>query len=74
MPTITPKFTPRMPVNYTGEGFKGEKLLAIFAVTLTIVSTILLIKVSLMQHTQIKLELEAIEKKKKQELEKNKKT
>ena len=64
-----------MPVsNFTGEGFKGEKALAVFAVVLTIISTGLLIHVTLLQRTQIKLELEALEKKKQQEVEKIKKT
>lgn len=57
--------------NYTGEGFKGEKLLAITAVCLTIVSSALLIHLSLLQRKQIKEEM-ALNKKKREE-ENNKK-
>ncbi len=55
--------TPR--VGFTGEGFKGEKALAILAVGLTIVSTALLIHVTLLQRKQLNHELAEIEKKKK---------
>lgn len=55
---------------YTGEGFKGEKFLAITAVVLTIASTLILIHVTLLQKTQIEMEIEALNKKK--ELEDNK--
>lgn len=55
----------RQPIinNYTGEGFKGERLLATTAVLLTIVSTILLIKLTLKQHKQTDLELSELKKK-----------
>jgi len=53
--------------NYTGEGFKGEKVLAITAVCLTIASSILLIHLSLLQRKQIKQEMEITERKKREE-------
>ena len=59
--------TSRMAHNYTGEGFKGEKLLSFMAVGLTIISTILLIHVTLLQKQQIHLELEALNKKKEED-------
>lgn len=53
----------RQPINYTGEGFKGERLLATAAVLLTIFSTVLLIRLTLKQHKQTELELEELKKK-----------
>jgi hypothetical protein len=62
--------TPRLP--YTGEGFRGEQFLAITAVGLTIVSSILLIRLSILQREQIKMEMaEAALKKKEDEEKKN---
>jgi len=57
--------------NYTGEGFKGEKVLAITAVCLTIASSILLIHLSLLQRRQIKQEMDITERKKREEAKKN---
>lgn len=42
--------------NYTGEGFTGERILAITSVCLTIASTVLLIGLTVMQWKQAKLE------------------
>lgn len=55
----------RQPIvnNYTGEGFKGERLLATTAVLLTIVSTVLLISLTLKQHKQTDLQLNELKKK-----------
>lgn len=53
----------KQPISYTGEGFKGEKLLATTAVLLTIASTVLLISLTLKQHKQTELELEELKKK-----------
>ena len=50
--------------NYTGEGFKGEKTLAFITIGLTIVSTLLLIHVSLLQRRQLKNEIAESERKK----------
>lgn len=52
------------PRTFTGEGFKGEKTLAIIAVVLTIASTILLIHVTILQRKQILLEIAESDKKK----------
>jgi len=49
--------------NITGQGFKGEKALAVLAVCLTIVSTILLIKLTLHQERQTKMEVDELNKK-----------
>ncbi len=54
----------RPPVNYTGEGFKGEKVLAIAATVLTIASTLLLIHLCFIQREQLTLEIEALKNKK----------
>ena len=53
----------KQPISYTGEGFKGEKLLATTAVLLTIASTVLLISLTLKQHKQTELELKELKKK-----------
>ena len=53
---------PRPTIGLTGEGFRGERALAILAVGLTIVSTILLIKLTLHQQRQTKMELEKLKK------------
>ncbi len=63
------KITPPLSNNFTGEGFKGERVLAITAVCLTIVSSALLIHLSLLQRRQIKEEIAL--KNKKREEEKN---
>lgn len=60
------------PINYTGEGFKGERVLAITAVCLTIISSALLIHLSLLQRKQIKEEM-ALNGKKREEEERKKK-
>lgn len=70
MPTNL-KINPPLMNNYTGEGFKGEKALAITAVCLTIASSILLIHLSLLQRKQIKEEM-ALAKKKHDEEERKK--
>lgn len=59
-------------INYTGEGFKGEKFLALAAVSLTIISSALLIHLSLLQRKHIKEQM-ALTKKKREEEEENKK-
>lgn len=53
---ITPLNNPSL--NYTGEGFKGERLLSLMALGLTIVSTIILIDLTIMQRKNTKMELE----------------
>jgi len=47
---------------YTGEGFKGEKLLNISVMLLSIVSTLLLIRLTTNQARHTKLAIEEIEK------------
>jgi len=49
--------------NYTGEGFSGEKLLAVAGLLLTIVSTVLLIDLTVKQRHQTKMELDELKKK-----------
>ncbi len=51
-------------ITTTGEGFVGEKALAIVAVVLSIVSTVLLIELTIMQRKHIKEELAKQEEKK----------
>jgi hypothetical protein len=53
----------RQPIIYTGEGFRGERLLATTAVLLTIVSTVLLIKLTIKQHQQTDLALKELKRK-----------
>lgn len=63
---MTPTVRPLRPIttlnnpspSYTGEGFKGEKLLSIVALGLTIISTVILIDLTIMQRKHTKLELE----------------
>jgi hypothetical protein len=43
---------------YTGEGFKNEKLLAVTAAAFTIVSSILLIQLSILQKRHIQMQME----------------
>jgi hypothetical protein len=50
---------------YTGEGFKNEKLLAVSAAVFTIISSILLIKLSLLQQKHIKMQMDNMDKEKK---------
>jgi len=50
-------------VGYTGEGFKGEKFLAITAVVLTIISSALLIHLSLLQRNHVKMQIDELKKK-----------
>ena len=52
---------------YTGEGFKNEKLLAITAAAFTIVSSILLIQLSMLQKRHLKMQIDQIENGKKNE-------
>lgn len=47
---------------YTGEGFSGEKLLAIVGISLTIVSTILLIDLTIKQRRHIKMQSDQFKK------------
>lgn len=57
---------PRQPskaVFYTGEGFKGERLLSAAALLLTVFSTILLIDLTIKQRQHIKLQLDEANKK-----------
>jgi hypothetical protein len=46
---------------YTGEGFKNEKLLAISAAAFTIISSILLIQLSILQKRHIKMQMDRME-------------
>jgi hypothetical protein len=48
----------------TGQGFKGEKILAVTAVVLTIVSTALLIHLTVLQRRHIKNQMEEAKRKK----------
>lgn len=64
------KMNPTQISGYTGEGFKGERWLAVTAVCLTIVSSALLIHLSLLQRKQIKEEM-ALRKKKEEESKNN---
>jgi hypothetical protein len=60
--------TPQMqPASYTGEGFPGERLLAVTALLLGVFSTVMIIKVTFMQHEISKYELEKIRLKKQQD-------
>ncbi len=47
---------------YTGEGFKGERLLGVTALLLSVVSTILLIDLAIYQRKHTKMSIEEIEK------------
>ncbi len=44
-------------VSFTGEGFKGEKLLSVLSVVLTIVSAGMLIHLTFLQKKQTRLQL-----------------
>jgi hypothetical protein len=46
-----------IPNNFTGQGFKGERALAVTAVLLTIVSTLLLIDLTLTQKRHLNNEM-----------------
>jgi hypothetical protein len=48
---------PIRPYNYTGQGFQGERALAVTAVVLTIVSTLLLIDLTLTQKKHLNNEI-----------------
>lgn len=48
---------------YTGEGFKGEKFLSFAAVALTVISSIMLIHLSLLQKEHVKMQLADLKKK-----------
>ena len=54
-------------------GFKGERVLVACSLVLSIVSTILLIELTVMQRRHTKLELEEKERKAKEAADKNKK-
>jgi hypothetical protein len=47
--------------NYTGEGFRNEKLLALTAVVFTIVSSLLLMNLSLLQRKHVKMQIKDLE-------------
>jgi len=50
-----------MSKNYTGEGFKGEKILAVTAVLMTIISSAVLIHLSMLQRKHVRMQMEQIE-------------
>lgn len=52
---------PRVP--YTGEGFRGERVLALTAVVMTIVSSALLIHLSILQREHTKMQMDELKKK-----------
>ena len=58
--------------NVTGEGFKGERALAITAVVLTIVSTLMLIDLTIRQRNHLKLEVEKLKLEREKEENKDK--
>lgn len=66
------KLVPRRINQYTGEGFKSERFLAIAAVTLTIVSSVMLISLCVLQRKQVKLELEEAQRRKQERETKDK--
>lgn len=47
--------------NYTGEGFQGEKLLAVTAVIMTILSSAFLIHLSLLQKKHVEMQIDKLE-------------
>jgi hypothetical protein len=58
----------RIPTNnITGEGFKGERALAITAVALTIISTIMLIDLTIKQRNHLSLQTEKLKLEKEKE-------
>lgn len=48
---------------YTGEGFRGERLLSILAISLTVLSSALLIHLSLLQKKHVKMQMDELKKK-----------
>jgi len=54
---------PKNPVVYTGEGFKGEKLLSAGVLLLTVVSTLLLIDLTISQKRHIRMQMDELKKK-----------
>jgi hypothetical protein len=50
-----------MSKNYTGEGFQGEKILAVTAVLMTIISSAVLIHLSMLQRKHVRMQMEQIE-------------
>lgn len=49
----------RIPTqNYTGQGFKGERALAVASIVLTIISTLLLIDLTMKQRKHLKNEIQ----------------
>jgi hypothetical protein len=46
---------------YTGEGFRGEKLFALTAVMMTIISSALLIHLSMLQKKHTELQIDRLE-------------
>jgi hypothetical protein len=51
---------PRPNINYTGEGFTGERLLATAGLLLSIISTILLIDLTIKQRNHTKMEMDKL--------------
>ncbi len=51
--------------NFTGQGFKNERLLAVTGVVLSIVASVLLINLTVLQRKQTKLEMEVLKSKNK---------
>lgn len=50
-----------MAKNYTGEGFRGEKLLAFTAVIMTIISSAALIHLTFLQRKHVKMQMKNLE-------------
>lgn len=48
-------------MSYTGEGFKGERLLAFTAVLMTIVSSAFLIHLSYLQRKHVQMQMNNLE-------------
>jgi hypothetical protein len=48
---------------YTGEGFKNEKLFTVMAAVVTIISSVVLIHLSMLQRKHIKMQMEELDKK-----------
>ncbi len=53
----SPLITPKLPPTNSGEGFKGERFITIVGIGLTIISTILLIELTLIQRKVFKAEI-----------------
>jgi hypothetical protein len=48
---------------YTGEGFRGEKWLSVAAIVLTVVSSVMLIHLTLLQREHVKMQMADLKKK-----------